>query len=123
MAMSAAATLREQVRRGPDGARTAIQDVRVDHARRHVTRPGSTDAIISTKPSSSAPFVTLYARRASRSPQGTIPSATRDREADLIPAVARDDRIAVVHEPAGRGPSGAACRAASRAGASPTRPG
>ncbi len=37
MAMSAAATLREQVRRGPDGARTAIQDVRVDHGRRHVT--------------------------------------------------------------------------------------
>ena len=42
-----------------------------------ITRPGSTDAIISTKPSSSAPSATLYARRASRSPQGAIPSATR----------------------------------------------
>src|SRR6266404_4127219 len=37
MAMSAAATLREQVRRGPDGAWTAIQDMSVDHGRRHVT--------------------------------------------------------------------------------------
>src|SRR2546426_6029853 len=42
-----------------------------------ITRPGSTDAIISTKPSSSAPSATLYARRASRSPQGATPSATR----------------------------------------------
>src|SRR5438552_2196763 len=42
-----------------------------------ITRPGSTDAIISTKPSSSAPSATLYARRASRSPQGATRSATR----------------------------------------------
>ena len=31
------ASLHEQVGRGSDGARTAIQDVRVDHGRRHVT--------------------------------------------------------------------------------------
>ena len=42
-----------------------------------ITRPGSTDAIISTKPSSSAPSATLYARRASRSLQGATPSVTR----------------------------------------------
>src|SRR5256886_2030496 len=42
-----------------------------------ITRPGSTDAIISTKPSSSAPSATLYARRASRSLQGATRSATR----------------------------------------------